>query len=404
MRTQPMRSTEAGYNVVVERSIQRIEPSSWDEVNAPYGLYWTHRFFTCVESSSAPDTNHWYFMLYRGDELVATAVLSRFVVSLDLLLPVWVQRLCNIVRRVYPSFFRLCVLFCGIPVSIGKHTVALSGKVSPEFVLDNLNGTMIRIAREQGIRYLCFKEFTEKDMPTVQVLERLGYFRAYSVPRLELELRWQSFDMYLRSMRHGYRRMVQRSLAQLGITNHERSIWAEGDDDDQTPRLVVRQFTPEMAGLTHQLYLEVMRRTGVKLEILNRGFFERLAEEMAGDLVSICLEDEEGIQGTALLGHNGPCLNFLFVGFNYQCRDRYQTYFNLLNGIISYGIERGFERIDLGQTTYEIKQRLGGEGEPVYFYLRALSPVVHKSLRLLKGALFPSTPLMERRVFRQSAR
>jgi len=401
MKVRELQSTETEWRVVVERSIRRIDPALWDSINAPYGLYWTHRFLSCVDSGVA-DATYWYLLVYCGSELVATAVLSSFVVSLDLLLPGYVQQLCHAIRRVYPSFFRLRMLFCGIPVSIGKHTLAISDKVRAEPVLDELNRHMVRIARENGIRHLCFKEFAESDFPDIRLLQNHGYIRAHSIPRVRLDMTWSSFAEYLQSMRHGYRRKIRQSLRKIGITDHGSPMAGSGNGDADLPRLVVDRFCPENTTRMHELYAEVMQRTTVKLEVLNRRFFERLAETMPQDLTWLCLQDKDGVQGAALLGKNGPRLNFLLVGFDYEHRDQYQTYFNLLNGIIAYGIEQRFESIDLGQTTYQIKQRLGGRAEPVYFYLRCLSPVIHFLLRCFSHVLFPPTRLTHRHVFRES--
>jgi predicted N-acyltransferase len=402
MKVRELQSTEIELHAVIKRSIDRIDAAQWDSINAAHGLYLTHRFLTCVESSGVANANHWYLLVYRENDLVATAVLSSFVVSLDLLLPGYMQRLCNAVRRVYPPFFRLRMLFCGIPVSIGKHTLAISDKVPAEQVLAEVSRQMLRVARENGIRYLCFKEFAESDFPDIRLLESHGYIRAHSIPRVQLDVVWSSFAEYLRAMRHGYRRKVRQSLQKVGITDDSFPLRRNGNSDSNFPRMVVAGYRLENATRMHELYLQVMQRASVKLEVLNRRFFERLAEIMPQDLALLCLQSKDGVQGAALLGRNGPRLNFLLVGFDYNHRDQYQTYFNLLNGIIAYGIEERFESIDLGQTTYQIKQRLGGRAEPVYFYLRCLSPVIHFLLRCCRRVLFPPTRLTRRHVLRAS--
>jgi hypothetical protein len=124
--SQETRTDCASLQIEVVRTIHDIEPDVWDSVGARQGLYWTHRFFSCVESSSIADaTAYWYLLFYNEKQLVATAVLSRFVVALDLLLPPGVRRISDAVRRFRPSFLRLPMLFCGVPVSIGKHTLAI---------------------------------------------------------------------------------------------------------------------------------------------------------------------------------------------------------------------------------------------------------------------------------------
>lgn len=388
--------------IEVVRTIHDIEPEVWDSVGARRGLYWTHRFFSCVESSSIADATYWYILFYDGEQLVATAVLSRFIVGLDLLLPPGVQRVSGMVRRFIPSFLRLPMLFCGVPVSIGKHTLAVSKSTDQETVLRELNRIMERIARDEGIGYLCFKEFIDRELPALQILEQFGYMKARSIPRVKFEIRWSTFDEYLASMRHGYRRQIRQSLKTMGMTSAELSNLEGISRTTACARTIITGMNRDNARRTHELYLQVMQRATTRLETLPRDFFEALAQEMDKDLVLLGIEHHGEMLAAAILGCNGAELNFLLAGLEYSHRDQFQTYFNLLNGIIAFGIEKGFRTIDMGQTTYAVKQRLGGRAEPVYFYLRALSSPLNRLLRLLNRLLFPETRLPQRRVFRDS--
>ena len=400
-RTNPDQPANSGssFTVQIVRSINEIEPALWDAINAPHGLYWTHRFFKSIESSGVMDASYWYIMFYQDGNLVATAVLSDFIVSLDLLLPMFIQHICNHIRRIRKSFMKLRILFCGIPLSIGKHTLSVSTSTSKRQVIKELHYRMEQIARCEGINYLCWKEFPESESYITKELIVLDYIKALSIPRMTLNIRWPTWEVYVQEMRHSYRRKIYQSLQRLG---KHKILSPIGNDDNikvTYPRLIVSEFKLNHASRMNQLYQEVMKRSTTKLEILNLAFFERTAMHMTDDLVFIGLEDENNIQGAALLGKNGNWLNFLLVGFNYECRDRYQTYFNLLNGIIAYGIKKGYKLIDLGQTTYDIKSRLGGESEEMYFCLKPLSTVTRFILRFLSKLLFPKTHIPSRRVF-----
>jgi predicted N-acyltransferase len=172
-------------------------------------------------------------------------------------------------------------------------------------------------------------------------------------------------------------------------------------DTDPSPKLIIRKLNIKNITRFHDLYAEVMTHVKIKLETLNLLFFHNLVNEMDNDIVLLCLEDKNKIQGAALLGLNGSHLNFLLVGFDYLSRDKYHTYFNLLNGIIAYGIENGFKTIDLGQTTEFIKQRLGATSEPVYFYIRSLSKPHQLFIDKFRKFLFPKTILPHYRVFKK---
>jgi len=400
-RTNTDQPSDSGSSFIVQivRSIDEIEPALWDAINASHGLYWTHRFFKSIESSGVMNASYWYIMFYQNGNLVATAVLTDFIVSLDLLLPMFIQHICNHIRRIRKSFMKLRILFCGIPLSIGKHTLSVSTSALNRQVIKELHYRMEQIARNEGIKYLCWKEFPESESYITKELIVLDYIKAFSIPRMTLNIRWHTWETYLKAMRHSYRRKVYQSLQRLG---KHKILSPFGNDDNvevNYPRLIVDEFKLNHASRMNQLYQEVMKRSTTKLEILNQDFFEQMVVQMKDDLVFISLENENTIQGAALLGINGSWLNFLLVGFNYKCRDRYQTYFNLLNGIIAYGIEKGYKQIDLGQTTYDIKSRLGGNSEEMYFYLKPLSTVTRFVLHLLSKLLFPKTHLPSRRVF-----
>jgi predicted N-acyltransferase len=396
----PDKTTEPAMDIVIKRSIHDIEPHLWDSVNASHGFFRTHRFFSALESSAVEDAEYWYLALFEQGKPVATAVLSAFRVSLDLLLPSGARRVCEVARKVYPSFLRPRMLFCGVPVSIGKHTISCCKGTDPERIICEISNRMEQIAQDHRIRYLCFKEFVETEFPAITKLRERGYIHGHSIPTMRLPIRWKSFSAYVQSMRHHYRRKVRLSLHKLGITDDSSPLSPTAPPDNRFPRLVLRDFDHDSAGSLYELYREVMKRAETRLELLNRKFFERAAEYLPDNMVLLCLEDEKGIRGAALLGRNEPWLHFLFVGFDYVFRDRYQTYFNLLNGIIAFAIEQGFEVIDLGQTTYEIKNRLGAHAEPVHFYLRSRSAPTHTILSRLSRFLFPPTKIRVNRVFR----
>jgi len=391
-------TTTNDLRAVVASSINEIAPEEWDRVGARQGLFWTHRFFRTLEASGVEKATYHYVLVYKDDRLVGTAVLSSFVVSLDLFLPLAVQTFCRVVRKILPRFLRIRVLFCGVPISIGKHTIACAEPEFADSVVAQVAAIMNEIAAHEGIRYLCFKEFAERDVTLCAPLERLGFFRAHSVPRVLLPIRWSSYDAYLRDMRHGYRRPIVSSLKKLG---QKWRIWSD-EEVPPSEGVFLRLDNGRVCSPTqfHDLYLQVMNHTVVRLETLNGRFFELLFERMREDLNLLLLEHEGRTLGAAILTNYQGTLTFLFVGFDYVHRDEHAVYLNLLNGIVRRAIESECRLLDLGQTSYWLKQRLGGQTEPMYFYLRCRSRLLHPLLRTCRSILFPPTVLPQLRVFR----
>jgi hypothetical protein len=383
---------------VVVSSINEVSPEEWDRVGARQGLFWTHRFFRTLEASGVENATYYYVLMYDVDRLVGSAVLTSFVVSLDLLLPLAVQKFCRVVRKIIPRFLRIRVLFCGVPISIGKHTIAFTEPEIAHIVVAKVAEIMNEIAVREGIRYLCFKEFAERDIALCAPLERFGYFRAHSVPRVLLPIRWTSYDAYLCDMRHGYRRPILSSLKKLG---QKWRIWLD-EEVSRSEGVCLRLDNGRVCAPTefHELYMQVMNHTVVKLETLNARFFELLFEQLREDLNLLLIEQEGRILGAAILTNYQGTLTFLFIGFDYAHRDEHAVYLNLLNGIVRHAIGSGCSLLDLGQTSYWLKQRLGGQTEPMYFYFRSRSRLLHTLLKVSRSILFPTTALLRLRVFR----
>jgi len=81
-------------------------------------------------------------------------------------------------------------------------------------------------------------------------------------------------------------------------------------------------------------------------------------------------------------------------------KDKYDSYYNLVYGIIGLAIERGCEKIQMGQTSYWVKQCVGALPEPEYIFFAWRRPIVHSILISLRNAIFPETKFKPIHVFR----
>lgn len=388
---------DTSFEVRLERTINDISPAEWDRLNAPQGIFCTHRFLRVVEKARVENARFYYVLVYSGKKLVGTAVLSQFVVSLDLLITRGVQNVCAIIRRIWPTFMRIQILFCGIPVSIGKHTLAFDDEVRPQDILPSIINCMQEIARRDHLRYLCFKEFPESKLDLCQALSNRGFFKANSIPRILLPVRWSNYGDYLSQLRHGFRRQILASIKKIGSTSERRSGTSVSA---ASPRLVIGNGTICPPAVMHSLYTQVMNHTVVKLEVLNAAFFDLLFSELHDDIRLLVITKDSEALAVAILCEYHKQLTFMFVGFDYSRRDEYALYLNILNEIVRHGIERRCRVIDLGQTSYWLKQRIGGEAERMFFFLRAENPAVHFVLKTLRKIIFPATKLPNPRVFR----
>jgi predicted N-acyltransferase len=376
----------SGLRLRVYRDIREVEALEWDSVLGPDDLLMSHSFVRACQEAGIEDAEFWHLLISKGEEIVCVATLYRMRVNLELLSNGLTRRLVERLKGTWPGFFRLPVLFCGLPVSSGQPCLKISSHDDFEPVCSVLTGAMERIASLTSTRLLCLKEFDPQAAGRMDSVLSRGYFRALSLPSCALSLSWDSFASYLSSMRAGYRRQVQSSL---------RARRASG--------LQVRhleQCSPSLATI-YDLYSQTIGGAEHRLETLNPEFF-RLLDTCLGERVKVILIESEGRPlAMAVMLFAGSVATFLFAGMEEQRQPEWQLCQNLISEVVASAIDAGARRLELGQTSYAMKSRMGAEESPRYLYLRYRGPVKHALLRGFSRALFPRHEYPRRRVFAQ---
>lgn len=386
-------------SVGVYRSINEIEATIWDSVCAPFGFSATHRFIRTLEESQVVDAKYYYLLVWLDDEPVGAAALTGFRVSLDLLNSK-LRKVIRLARMIWPRFLTLPILFCGTPISIGRHCLCSKYKNLDAAVIESIVNFMERTAALDSMAVLCAKEFPAGGLERFAHFAQRGFFCSPSIPRIRLGVRWSTFAEYLAEMRAGYRRQIISSLSKVRWTNLQPEFSDGNPNKQKGVYLEVRRPAPSQAPIFATLYAQTMSRVDSKLETLNEAFFQHLFDACGADLDLLLLKHSDAVLGAALLNCQNRTMHFLLVGVDYSTRDEYDTYFNLLNGIIALAIERSCDLVDLGQTTYHAKARFGGKPEEVNIYLKARRRSLHLLLKASRPLLFPAVGLRPLRVFR----
>lgn len=381
------------------RSIHEIDSREWDSILDSGDTFHSSSFIRVVEDAKVEAAQFWYLQFYDGSKLAATAALSAFTISLDLFLgdSGLVQRL----KRFFPRIFEIRILICGLPASFGQSNLkVVSEKHYPE-VCRGLSAFMQDQAKKEGIRFLSVKEFFEDEIDSSKHLEKNGFFLANSIPYMAMEIQWENFDDYLSSLRHPYRRRIRQSLEKI---QSKRPLLHDSLPQTVTslhPVWILREMTELCPKVFFESYLCVMSRTDTKLETLNEAFFTLLFREQLPVRI-LSLEHQQKVLSSAILVEQGEKLTFMLLGRTDE-KDACDSYFNLVYGILSYAMEKGFKRIGLGQTAYWLKQSVGGVAKNEYLYFAATRPVVHRILKSCSRLIFPETKLPQVNVFKKES-
>ena len=317
--------------------------SEWDKIA---DCYFQKRDFLTHLHKYNPCSQH-YYELYHGEKLVAGTVVYTIKVNLLTFLNI-------------PSPFTMHVI--GLPVSVAAPPL-IGEPAEFQYLLDYL------LKNEKGfILALNVKE----DLLVDKVLNMR------TLPTFILKLGFNDIESYENSLRHNYRRRVHKFIEKF------YNVRTEATD--------CSLFNEEH----YRLYLEIMKRTKTKLEILSMDLFRNLPS----NFVMTSYYNENSMLCWHITCRDGNTLFFFFGGMNYSSRDNFQSYHNNLYGIIREAISNKYDFIDLGQTAETAKSRFGAIPEERKMFLYHSNPVILYFLRPFKRILTYSKTCEKSNVFK----
>jgi hypothetical protein len=373
--------------VRLHERIEEIDPARWDGVGSdPLS---SHAILRATEAARLPGIRQWYVVLEneRG-EVAAAAPLARIDVDAARLTHGVFHRFIGGVRSVRPRFLHTALLVCGTPLSVGNPPVRFGRGADRAAVYRTLAHLLDEIGAAEHAPWRVFKEFVATELPDVATaLGRAprSWILAPSEPNSAVPVTWRSFEEYLAGLRSHYRykiRTAGRKLEDAGVSVQVIPI-ADAYDADH-----------------HRLYEAVLDRAAVRLEHLSAAFFVELGRAFGDAAPLIQFVRGGSVVGWVAMLFTGGVAYDLFHGIDYACNEELALYFNQLAAVIRLGIERGVERISLGQSTDMAKARFGAESVPLWIGLAHRSRALTGAMRGGRRVLFPEHAAVERRVFR----
>lgn len=383
-----MTTSRAVQAVRVYRDIDDVDVLAWDSVLGADNLQTSHRFVRLCQRADVAGAEYRFVVIWDTMGVACVAALSCVVVPLELLTSGRLRAAVGRVRRWHDEFLRVRVLFCGLPVSFGRSCLGFRPDADRRRCVEALEDVVRQTSCELDAHLVCWKEFDPSEAADVDHLLALGYVRVPSLPSCHLAVRWPSFEDYTRQMRSGYRHQVRQAqllARRAGLTFRS-----------------VQDFEPWCDEI-HALYEQVMDRAEFQLERLNRAFFEEMNRTFPVETCAILAEQNGSLVACAVLLDSPRLCAFLLAGIDYARHRSSGAYVNLVTEVVSHSIRRGAAALEMGQTSYDIKRRLGAETAPRYLYLRHRSRVGHAVLRGMREVVFPSRTYPPRHVFRGAA-
>ena len=384
-------------------SIDDIEEVTWNSIVPGDSFFHRYRFVRSMEKARVQDSQFWYLLFYRGNRLAGSAVLTTFSIALELFTGGFTKSWIKSMRRFYPDFFKVKILFCGLPISIGRHNLFVADSHDGYEIMNLLYREMLSISKERNISYLCLKEFDDRFVELNDFFLKHNFFCLQSIPYVSMDIRWSRFADYLKDLRHAYRRQIKKTLEKRGWIEPCIEMSNSLPEDDEEHLILSRCKAVCNAEKFFDLYNEVMEHAGIKLETLNQKFFEEIFENMHDEFELLSFVQGKEVLGSAILHTHDKSLTFLLIGLNYRTLRAYDVYFNMTYALVKLAIDRRCSVLNLGQTSYYLKQRIGGTCNNLYFLLKSKNPLIQLTFKLFKKYFFPAPQVPSFRAFRLDA-
>lgn len=153
---------------------------------------------------------------------------------------------------------------------------------------------------------------------------------------------FENFEDYLTKLRSSYRRRVKAAL------ERGRNLLVKPIDNVD--------FNNEV----YDLYLQVLNQSQFPLETLPITFFQ-----LSNCNIDVFYTENKPVAFVMYYTNNG-FMSFVLGGMNYNFRDAFDLYYNMLLHMLKIGLDNKVNTIDFGQTAENTKCRLGCEIEERY--------------------------------------
>ena len=368
-------------------SLASIAPSEWRRCFGRSGFYRSYDYHKAVEASAPKGVQFNYLLVRTLGAPLAIIGCFHYRLSLAVTATGIIRRIVDRIERWAPDLFTVSTFCVGQLTAVCDHLYGLDAvAVATRQAVIRESDQQIRArARELGCTLTMIKEIplAERDFYAEAVGDR--YVFVDSLPNTFLDI--DPTRTYPAQIRSKYRNLYKKRTRVF----RERGLrW----------QVVDGPITFERALEMERLYLRVLSRSDSQFERLSADFFQRICGDFEPSFALLCLDGDE-LVGFSVNVEDEEQVCGLYLGYD-DPEHSGQVYFNLLYKVIEVARQRGKRRLQLGQTSYEVKSTLGAEPARIYLGLEGHNRLLHYLLKKFGAQLFPLHSFPERKVFAQS--
>ena len=380
-------SGPSGTTVRLVSTIREVPQAVWDARVAQGHPFKSATFLACMEDAF-PERTYGYLVISQGEDVVGLAVITEERLDLCLMLPAAVGSLAAGVRKLFPGFLSVGLGMVGTFETAQRHWWYDARRLSEnDFALALLDACAQVCTRSSLLLVRDFMVGTAEDARLESWFLGRGFKQVANHPMAVVELDGLSLDAHLQRLKRKSRQNLRKQLKDAEALGFKLER--------------VQDFRP-LIDECYPLYLQVHEGASeFKREPFPRAFFEALADRMPGTSSVLTLRQKDGrLVGFILTGTSGTLNNPFLIGLDYARTEGTPAYYCLLWKEVEYAAQRGCRTVDLGLTSYFVKQTLGAELEGMTMAARIQSSWLRPVLNPLLPLLLSEKQPRERQKFR----
>lgn len=366
-------------------NIRDVPKEQWNHLLNGHSCTFSHEFWEVVEQSNLNDFRYRH-ALFFDDNGNAVALASFYSVTTDIAIfaPLGLRSILAKIRRMFPNFLKLRMLECGTPITLNSPPFVAGKAIPRREIIESLDRLLRKTAKAEGQLLIVVRDFEPNEKELQPDFAQLGYHWVDSLPNTYMDIKWSSPKQYHASMKSYYRSKVLKHLR----INREQNVRHELHDDfHNLADTLCRQWL-----VVHNQADEFQR------EVLTPAFYRDFSSRMGARSKALLFYREDELVGHALLLLDGDLLRWLYFGRNEAVNDSLYIYVG--NAVIETAILLGAKHIEMGLTTYSIKQDLGAQVTPIKLALRSASRLINPLVGLIYPLINHTPDIQNKNVFK----
>lgn len=369
-------------------NIDEVPKATWNRLLEGRSCPLSHEFWKVIEMSKLNNFTCRYVLLFDDtDNAIALATFYSVNTDIAIFAPRRLRRLLAIIRCLFPKFLVLRMLEWGTPLTVCSPPFVSAKNVEHRTLVQHIHALLLQTARTERRHVIVVRDFEPNETVLANVFTSLGYHWVDSLPNTYMNIGWPSMTEYYASMKSYYRSK---------LLKHVRRNTAGGIRYELTDN-----FDHLAARLCNQWLVVHNTADEFQREVLTPEFYRAFSRCLGPRSKALLFYRGHDLIGHALLLQDGDQLNWMYFGREVAIND--SLYLYVAHSVIETAIRLGVARVQMGLTTYSVKQDLGAAVTPVKIAIRAVSPLLNPFVPWIYRALNRPPRVRGKHVFKAAA-